>query len=150
SITAKYDCFNIDDWQGIKCKEPYESSKWACDLVSIASSERFKRQETRIVSFTTSPGVVASAIGNLPIWMRFLGVISQNISAYNGAIADVYVALAPLSTLDYLLRYSSCTNRWGKAYVDARTIPGYNRDIAEKLVEKCELSYQAFKKAYNI
>jgi 17beta-estradiol 17-dehydrogenase/3beta-hydroxysteroid 3-dehydrogenase len=38
------------------------------------------------------------------------------------------------------------TNRWGKAYVGAKAIPDYDRVTAEKLVEKCELAYQAFKK----
>lgn len=56
-------------------KEPYESSKWACDLIAIVSGERFQREENHIASFTTSPGVVASEIGALPVWVckvRFL------------------------------------------------------------------------------
>ncbi|KAI8335654.1 hypothetical protein EDC96DRAFT_524667 [Choanephora cucurbitarum] len=161
SITAKYDCFDIDDWQGVKSKEPYESSKWACDLVSIQSNERFQREGLKVSSFTTSPGVVASHIGGLAAWivycrilvhylMRILGVASQNISSYNGAIADVYVALAPLASLDYLLRYNSYTNRWGTPYVEALTIPKYDHDIAKKLVDKCELTYQAFKKSNSV
>lgn len=93
SITAYSKSFDIDDWQGIKryflfvrishallaynkySKEPYESSKWACDLIAIASGERFQREENHIASFTTSPGVVASEIGALPVWVckaRFL------------------------------------------------------------------------------
>jgi hypothetical protein len=78
--------------------------------------------------------------------MRFSGVASQNISAYNGAIADIYAALEPLSRLSFLCRYSSLTNRWGKSYVAAMSIPDYDRVTGEKLVEKCELAYQAFKK----
>lgn len=87
SITAHSRSFDINDWQGILwyvdvyaniqhnlifiyySKEPYESSKWACDLISIASSERFQKEETRIASFTTSPGIVASEIGELPVWV---------------------------------------------------------------------------------
>ncbi|KAI8371112.1 hypothetical protein BD560DRAFT_396154 [Blakeslea trispora] len=161
SITAKYDCFDIDDWQGINSKEPYESSKWACDLVSIQSNERFQREGLKISSFTTSPGVVASQIGGLATWivyfrilfhyfMRIMGVASQNISSYNGSIADVYVALAPLTTLNYLLRYGSLTNRWGKPYVEALTIPKYDHTIAERLVGNCELTYRAFKNSHSI
>jgi hypothetical protein len=37
------------------------------------------------------------------------------------------------------------TNRWGTAYVQASHID-YDRVTGEKLVEKCELSYQAYKK----
>ncbi|KAL9538346.1 hypothetical protein MBANPS3_011003 [Mucor bainieri] len=157
SITAHSKSFDINDWQGVLCKEPYESSKWACDLISIATSERFQKDETRITSFTTSPGVVASEIGELPVWivkarivvhyiMRMCGVASQNITAYNGAIADVYAALEPLSRLSYLKRYNSLSTRWGKPYVGAQAIPDYDRVTAEKLIEKCELAYQAFKK----
>lgn len=77
--------------------------------------------------------------------MRFSGIASQNITAYNGAIADVFAALEPLSRLSFLSRYSSLTNRWGRAYVTAVSIPDYDRVTGEKLVEKCELAYQAFK-----
>lgn len=77
--------------------------------------------------------------------MRFLGVTSQNITAYNGALADVYAALQPLKKLNFLSRYNSLTNRWGTSYVQASHID-YDRVTGEKLVEKCELSYQAYKK----
>lgn len=50
-------------------KEPYESSKWATDLISIRSTERFKQENKKITSFSASPGVVASEIGNLPRWI---------------------------------------------------------------------------------
>ncbi|KAI7905187.1 uncharacterized protein BX663DRAFT_502056 [Cokeromyces recurvatus] len=157
SITAYSNCFDIHDWQGIESKEPYESSKWACDLVSIVSSERFKRENNHIASFTTSPGVVASHIGELPMWItkariilhylfRLFGVNSQTITPYNGAIADVYTALEPLSKLNYMMRYCSSTSRWGNAYVTKYPIMDYDRVTGEKLVEKCELAYQAFKK----
>jgi hypothetical protein len=56
-------------------KEPYESSKWACDLVSIVSSERFAKDQMKISSFTTSPGVVASDIGDLPGWITKARII---------------------------------------------------------------------------
>ncbi|KAI8639728.1 hypothetical protein BD408DRAFT_420990 [Parasitella parasitica] len=157
SITACSSSFDIDDWQGIKSQEPYESSKWACDMIAIASSERFQKENNPITSFTTSPGVVASDIGGLPAWvctariflhyfMRLCGVSSQNVTAYNGAIAEVYAALEPVSRLSFLSRYNSLTNRWGKAFVGAKPIVDYDRVTAEKLIEKCELAYQAFKK----
>lgn len=51
---------------------PYESSKWACDLVAIASNDRYHEHKLHISSYTTSPGVVASSIGNLPLWITKL------------------------------------------------------------------------------
>lgn len=79
-----------------------------------------------------------------------MGVASQNITAYNGAIADVYAALEPLTRLNYLSRYSSLTSRLGEAYVKAFPIEDYDRVTGEKLVEKCEIAYQAFKKNNSV
>ncbi|KAI9361493.1 hypothetical protein BD770DRAFT_317288 [Pilaira anomala] len=155
SITADSKSFNIEDWQGIQSKEPYESSKWACDIISIALSERFVKEEKHISSFTTSPGVVASDIGELPQWItnartlahylfRFIGVASQTITSYNGAVADIYAALQPLNKLSFVCRYGSLCSRWGTSYVRAFPIK-YDRYTAEKLIGKCELAYQAYK-----
>ncbi|KAG0743361.1 hypothetical protein G6F57_008157 [Rhizopus arrhizus] len=157
SITSNKTCFDIEDWQGIKSPIPYESSKWACDLVSVATHERFKAEKRPISSFTTSPGVVASQIGDLPLWitlvrivlhyiMRWIGIQSQNITSYNGAVADVYTALEPISNIEYSKRYSSMTDRWGRAFVRAISIHDFDSDSAEKLLLKCELVYQAHKK----
>ncbi|KAI8393584.1 uncharacterized protein BYT42DRAFT_551563 [Radiomyces spectabilis] len=157
SITAEKASFDIEDWQGLKSLVPYEASKWACDLVAIATNDRFIQEGLNVVSFTTSPGVVASNIGSLPTWIikartlihylfRLCGVTSQNITGYNGAIADVFVALQPLAAVNYWFRYCSLSNRWGKAYVEAQALEEYDPEIAEKLLQKCELAYQAWKK----
>lgn len=71
--------------------EPYESSKWACDMVSIASSERFAKEEARITSFTTSPGVVASDIGELPMWITKARIILHYlVTTHNGVKRNGY------------------------------------------------------------
>lgn len=95
SITSNKTCFDIEDWQGIKryikkklqfqidlfhdSPIPYESSKWACDLVSVATHERFKAEKRTISSFTTSPGVVASQIGDLPLWITLVRIVLHYI-----------------------------------------------------------------------
>ncbi|KAI8138569.1 hypothetical protein BJV82DRAFT_288139 [Fennellomyces sp. T-0311] len=156
SVTAEDSMFDIEDWQGIKSQLPYESSKWACDLVAIGSNARYANQKQDIVSFTTSPGVVASSIGNLPIWItklrtlihyafRFAGVTSQNITGYRGAIADVFVALQPLNALNYFCRYTSLTSWRGVSYTEPVMLPDYDPMTAEKLLQHCELAYQAWK-----
>lgn len=76
---------------------------------------------------------------------RFLGVTSQNITGYRGAIADVFVALQPLNTLNYFCRYTSLTSRWGTSYVEPILLSEYDQDTANKLLQKCELAYQAYK-----
>lgn len=59
-------------WLSISSLVPYESSKWACDLISVACHDRFQKENLLISSFTTSPGVVASNIGDLPYWVTEL------------------------------------------------------------------------------
>ncbi|CAO3588862.1 unnamed protein product [Absidia cylindrospora] len=153
SVTADESCFDINDWQGIKSAIPYESSKWACDLIAIACHERFQAENLPISSFTTSPGVVASNIGDLPGWitqlrkllhylMRFIGVTSQNITGYRGATADAYVAMAPLSILHSTTRYLALTDRWGTSFVGEQPLV-IDMNAALKLTKKCELAYQA-------
>ncbi|ORX56732.1 NAD(P)-binding protein [Hesseltinella vesiculosa] len=157
SITADDTCFDMNDWQGVKSEVPYESSKWACDLLATASHDHFKKSNLAISSFTTSPGVVASSIGDLPAWitmfrvilhyiMRFLGVTSQNITAYRGAFADAYVAFAPLLVLTTTIRYLSLTNRWGKTYVGEQPL-SIDLDTANLLYQKCNTCYKAQKKS---
>lgn len=60
-------------------KFPYESSKWACDLISIKSNDRYSSEKHHIISFTTSPGVVASAIIDLPLILAKLRVGLQYV-----------------------------------------------------------------------
>ncbi|KAJ8655341.1 hypothetical protein O0I10_009030 [Lichtheimia ornata] len=155
SLTAEKRLFNIDDWQGVKSVLPYESSKWACDLVALGSNEKYKEQGCKIVSYSTAPGVVASTIGNLPSWIRsvriwihyifrFCGVTSQNITGYRGAIASVFVALQP-HLVDYFVRYTSATTAWGRSFVTLAPIEGYDKREASKLLQHCETAYQAWK-----
>ncbi|KAF9113069.1 hypothetical protein BGX27_002274 [Mortierella sp. AM989] len=39
SITGERSCFRDDDWQGLEAEQPYESSKWVADLLSIRLNE---------------------------------------------------------------------------------------------------------------
>lgn len=75
-----------------------------------------------------------------------MGVISQTISSYNGALANVYASIQPIDTMDIFCRYGALCDRWGNAYVDAIPLENYDGKIAHKLVDNCELAYQAFKK----
>ncbi|KAI9318127.1 hypothetical protein BX666DRAFT_1935026 [Dichotomocladium elegans] len=157
SLTAEKDCFDLEDWQGIKSALPYESSKWATDLVAVGSNARYKENNQKIISITTSPGVVASAIGSLPGWIiaarrvlhyvyRLCGVSSQNITNYRGAIANVFVAYQPLDALEYYCKYYSLTSRWGRSFVEARNIEEFDQLDAEKLLKHCETAYHAHKR----
>ncbi|CAO3657961.1 unnamed protein product [Umbelopsis ramanniana] len=156
SGTASSSTFAIDDWQGVKAKEPYESSKWATNITAIYMNEQFRKQNVPITSVITSPGVVASNIGGLPAWVgrvrrmvhyafRFGGLTSQNINSYNGAISNLYCAQLPLKELDPNVVYSSCTDRWGYSFVDLHPIQNYMPETAKILVDHLEALYQEWK-----
>jgi 17beta-estradiol 17-dehydrogenase/3beta-hydroxysteroid 3-dehydrogenase len=74
--------------------------------------------------------------------MRFVGVTSQNISGYRGAVADAFVALTPLSSLNTTLRYLAATDRWGTSFVEEHPLD-IDISTAKELIRKCELAYQA-------
>ncbi|KAF7720908.1 hypothetical protein EC973_005783 [Apophysomyces ossiformis] len=156
SITANGEKFKMEDWQGVASLEPYESSKWACDLIAVGMNEEYKKHGLAITSFTTAPGVVASSIGDLPEWVTFVrtllhylfrwfGLVTQNITGYNGAIADVFVVIQSLTVLNYMLRYNSLTSRWGTPYVKGEKLEDYDQGTAEKLINHCERAYQTWK-----
>lgn len=81
--------------------------------------------------------------------MRWLGIASQNINGYYGAIADIYVAFQSLEVLNYLYRYTSMTTPLGKNYVKGIPIPNYDPNDSEELLNNCEQSYQFYKKKYS-
>ncbi|KAG0187532.1 hypothetical protein DFQ28_006224 [Apophysomyces sp. BC1034] len=160
SVTSDRSCFDLEDWQGINNPTPYESSKWACDLLAIASNQLFEKRKLPITSFTTSPGVASSGIGNFPLWVvqgrtpmhllfRLFGVTSQNVSGYNAAGGDAAVTSQKLDDLDYHCRYSSMTDRWGTPYVEAHEVTGYDPIEAGILLRKCENAYRESKTDYR-
>jgi hypothetical protein len=82
-------------------------------MVSIVSSERFAKEETRISSFTTSPGVVASDIGELPMWITKARIILHYI------VSSVYTIfyLCVRSLLTVIIIIVSCIwRRFSKYY----------------------------------
>ncbi|SAL95503.1 hypothetical protein [Absidia glauca] len=120
SSTAQSECFDIEDWQGLKSETPYESSKWACDLLSVAANDYFMQRQLRITSFTISPGVVSSRIGNFPLWILYLRTF-----------------------LHYL--YTSATNRWGTTFVKPILLDHLKMNQAWTLWDHCEDHYQTLK-----
>ncbi|OZJ04539.1 hypothetical protein BZG36_03996 [Bifiguratus adelaidae] len=150
SITSKHEEFSLDDWQGVYCPYPYESSKWLCDIIAVQINEHFKQKRLKITSFTTHPGVVASSIGNLPRYItesrkllhyivRWCGVSSQTITGWHGALSNIYVAFhLPLSDLETNVRYGSYIRWNGKGFVDRQEIEGFDLKEAETVLERIE------------
>ncbi|KAF9897626.1 hypothetical protein BX616_005260 [Lobosporangium transversale] len=44
SLTAEKANFDINDWQGLKAEQPYESSKWVTDMLAIRLNEMWGQQ----------------------------------------------------------------------------------------------------------
>ncbi|KAI9318128.1 hypothetical protein BX666DRAFT_2120836 [Dichotomocladium elegans] len=141
-----------EDWQGIKSPLPYESSKWAMDLVAIGNNARYKSEKLRIASFSTSPGVLATGIGSCTeseiairrvfhYMFRFCGVNSQTINGFQGAISNTHVAFEPLETLDPYCRYYSLSSRLGKSYVQAIKVRDFDPSLAKEFMGLCEDLY---------
>lgn len=103
-----------------------------------------------IISLSTQPGVVASGIGGLAVWIvflrmlvhyavRFFGERNQTISGHHGAHSNVYVALKqPVGKLDYRSKYGSCVKNIGQEFLKVEKVAEYERGQAEFVVGKLE------------
>ena len=69
SHSAKRKYFDFEDIQHVKGMTPYQSSKFATDLISCALNETLN--ERQIYSFNTAPGYVLSAISYLMLHAFF-------------------------------------------------------------------------------
>ncbi|KAF9941391.1 hypothetical protein BGZ65_003971 [Modicella reniformis] len=68
SLTAEKAMFKDDDWQGLEAKQPYESSKWVADLLSIRLNEIWAAQQptgSLIIAAAEMISTTAAGAGNL-------------------------------------------------------------------------------------
>ncbi|KAF9972116.1 hypothetical protein BGZ73_004812 [Actinomortierella ambigua] len=223
SMTAEKAHYDIMDFQGMESAAPYESTKWATDLLAIrlntywegsnsdgeeksASTHvqltpeepktgRLTRSQSRLAaaaaaaateasgsssavssrtsstvslsprasartkrhirSITTDPGVVASSMGDLSIWLIWVRIMlhyivrfvfaeaSQNITAHHGAQANVAAALKqPASDLDPRKKMGSRVNPIGREFLSLTTVEDYDDADGEAFLEKIELMRQ--------
>ncbi|KAI8873649.1 NAD(P)-binding protein [Ramicandelaber brevisporus] len=137
--------FLLSDIEHVTGSYPYESSKYAVDIVSCAlngvkSSGTESPRKARFVSFTTEPGNVTTNIlgalnsGILGLIITGLFCIYRifsrrfTLSGYNAATANVYVATQPLEHLDPMQKYHSEITFGGKNYVVPRLIDNVNEE----------------------
>ncbi|KAG0238513.1 hypothetical protein BGW41_008164 [Actinomortierella wolfii] len=183
SMTPSIHEYDPQDFQGFESKVPYESSKWATNLLGIRLNAEWKgnsqkdeksttdeprrltrsqsraamaatpvtKQPKNIVSVVTDPGVVASNMGDLAIWLVwsrillhyfvriFFGESSQNIWAKHGANAGVTAALKePVSEIDHYSKMCSRVDRLGREFVSVQRIDDYEDADGSAFVEKIE------------
>ncbi|KAL3832292.1 hypothetical protein ACJMK2_023947 [Sinanodonta woodiana] len=125
SASNKY--FHIEDMQHMIGIEPYSSSKYGTDVLSVAINERLNKKG--VYSHTVSPGLVMSGMtyGILPDWlwtliipflllMRLI-VSTLSINTYNGSEPLVWLSKQKAESLDPRSKYCSHVTFWGVPYV---------------------------------
>ncbi|XP_043819643.1 3-keto-steroid reductase/17-beta-hydroxysteroid dehydrogenase 7 isoform X1 [Dromiciops gliroides] len=141
SSNAKKSNFSLEDFQHIKGNEPYSSSKYAADLLSLALNRNFNQQG--LYSSVVCPGTVLTNLtyGILPpfIWMLLTPVIfllrffvnSLTTTPYNGAEALLWLFRQKPEFLNPLTKYHSATTGLGNNYVNPQKM-----DLDEETAEK--------------
>ncbi|KAI9189532.1 3-keto-steroid reductase [Blastocladiella emersonii ATCC 22665] len=127
SWTASPKYFCPDDVQGVYSAFPYQSSKYAVDLITLALEKRYAGSGIRF--FSTCPGTVYTSVIQIPLpsafmlafytFFRFFFISALTINAYNGAASALYTALRPDRDLDGgKFKYVSRASPLGTAYVE--------------------------------
>lgn len=156
SLEAYGHSFNPDDMQGLLSEAPYESTKRQTDLMAITSAlpsttlvvnqylNRTKDADeaTKPRIYVTHPGICGTSIFPLNAFLdfcmlvvfyvaRWMGSIWHPITAYKGAVAIVWIALAKQATLDSMEeqegigKWGSATDFFGDERVERTEIDGW-------------------------
>ncbi|KAG9283986.1 hypothetical protein G9A89_005493 [Geosiphon pyriformis] len=148
SCSASRKDYDKDDFQCLKGKYPYESSKYLIDIVGVALNGRFRNRN--IHSFVTHPGVVATNIirDNLGWVManvmstcfylaRFCGVNEETVTSWNGSFSNYYVVTKnPIESLKTNVKYGTYIKPWGSVYIREGSIDQYDEKEATELLKK--------------
>ncbi|KAM4861138.1 3-keto-steroid reductase/17-beta-hydroxysteroid dehydrogenase 7 [Thomomys bottae] len=127
SRNAKKSNFSLEDIQHRKGQEPYSSSKYATDLLSVALNRNFNQKG--LYSGVVCPGTVMTNLtyGILPpfMWTLLLPIIwilrffanSFTLTPYNGAEVLVWMFHQKPESLNPLTKYMSATTGFGSNYI---------------------------------
>ncbi|OCT83076.1 3-keto-steroid reductase/17-beta-hydroxysteroid dehydrogenase 7 [Xenopus laevis] len=128
SSNARKSAFSLSDYQHSQSQEPYSSSKYATDLLSVALNKHYNKQG--LYSSVVCPGLVMTNLtyGIMPsflwtlimpiMWLIRIFTNSFTISTYNGAEALMWLFKQKVESLDPLSKYHSCTSGLGNNYVN--------------------------------
>ncbi|XP_037681396.1 3-keto-steroid reductase/17-beta-hydroxysteroid dehydrogenase 7 [Choloepus didactylus] len=144
SRNAKKSNFSPEDFQHSKGQEPYSSSKYATDLLSVALNRNFNQRG--LYSSVVCPGVVLTNLtyGILPpfIWTLLMPIVwllrfftnAFTMTPYNGTEALVWLFHQKPESLNPLSKYMSSTSGFGSNYVIAQKMD-LDEDTAEKFYQ---------------
>ncbi|KAL0966800.1 hypothetical protein UPYG_G00300290 [Umbra pygmaea] len=145
SSNARRSAFSLDDVQHRLGTEPYASSKYASDLLSVALNRHHNSRG--MFSSVICPGLVMTNLtyGILPsfFWRLIMPVMyliriftnTFTLTAYNGAEALHSLFLQNPESLDPRAKYHSLTSGMGINYTKARQMDIHD-DMSETLYEK--------------
>uniref|UniRef100_A0A2K6NK49 3-keto-steroid reductase/17-beta-hydroxysteroid dehydrogenase 7 n=1 Tax=Rhinopithecus roxellana TaxID=61622 RepID=A0A2K6NK49_RHIRO len=145
SRNARKSNFSLEDFQHSKGKEPYSSSKYATDLLSVALNRNFNQQG--LYSNVVCPGTALTNLtyGILPpfIWTLLMPAIlllrffanAFTLTPYNGTEALVWLFHQKPESLNPLIKYLSATTGFGRNYIMTQKMD-LDEDTAEKFYQK--------------
>ncbi|KAM4727826.1 3-keto-steroid reductase/17-beta-hydroxysteroid dehydrogenase 7-like [Anableps anableps] len=140
SSNARRSAFNIEDIQHRRGKEPYSSSKYASDMLSLALNKH--KNEQGLFSSVICPGLVMTNLtyGILPsffwtlimpiMWLIRIFTNTFTLTPYNGAEALHWLFLQKPESLDPRAKYHSLTSGLGTNYTQPRRM-----DLDDEMTE---------------
>ncbi|KAM5203342.1 3-keto-steroid reductase/17-beta-hydroxysteroid dehydrogenase 7 isoform 2-T4 [Hipposideros larvatus] len=145
SRNARKSNFSLEDFQHSRGQEPYSSSKYALDLLSVALNRNFSQRG--LYSSVACPGTMLTNLtyGILPpfLWTLMMPIIwllrffanAFTLTPYNGAEALVWLFHQKPESLNPLSKYLSATTGLGSSYVTTQKMD-IDEDTAEKFYQK--------------
>ncbi|XP_055887461.1 3-keto-steroid reductase/17-beta-hydroxysteroid dehydrogenase 7-like isoform X3 [Biomphalaria glabrata] len=145
--------FKIEDFQHKNGKDPYSSSKFAIDILSVALNEKMNKQN--VFSHSVCPGLVMTNMtyGILPqwfwtlmiplLWLLHFFVPSMTNNTENGTEALIWLSAQDPMTLDPQTKYMSHVNVFNKSYV-AKSKMNINPELAEKFIQELDQLNNSF------
>ncbi|XP_008305465.1 3-keto-steroid reductase [Cynoglossus semilaevis] len=133
SSNAHRSAFNLEDIQHFRGNQPYSSSKYASDLLSLALNTRYNKQG--LYSSVICPGFVMTSLtySVLPafpalLWTLLMPLLwfirfftnTFTLTPYNGAEALMWLFGQSPESLDPKVKYHSLTSGLGNNYTQAR------------------------------
>ncbi|XP_048962885.1 3-keto-steroid reductase/17-beta-hydroxysteroid dehydrogenase 7 isoform X2 [Canis lupus baileyi] len=144
SRNARKSNFHLEDIQHSRGQEPYSSSKYAVDLLSVALNRNFNPRG--LYSSVVCPGTMVTNMtyGILPplVWTLLLPIIwllrffanAFTLTPYNGTEALVWLFHQKPESLNPLTKYLSATTGFGSNYVATQKMD-LDEDTAEKFYQ---------------
>lgn len=145
SRNARRSNFSLEDFQHSRGQEPYSSSKYALDLLSVALNQHFSQRG--LYSSVACPGTMLTNLtyGILPpfLWTLMMPVVwlirffanAFTLTPYNGAEALVWLFHQNPESLNPLSKYLSATTGFGSNYVTTQKMD-IDGDTAEQFYQK--------------